>query len=313
MTDAGPVAQAMEIQATDTIGCMIVGVHKCGTTSLRDQLAEHPGIATHPQLECPFYDPKVEHFEPTGRVLLDRYFADAAPRAMLLAKHATACCDDVEIERIAAANPGCRLILTVRDPVARARSAYMMETSFGHRQAPFPELVEQMLDGRVPESDWRTRIYLSWGRYDAHLDRLRRSFDPGQIRVVAVEELRREPRGTIDGIFEWLGLEHVEIPIIEARNVASHPRSVRLAGVVHRFLSDNNPLKPLARRVMGDRAAARAGGSLRSATQVRIEKREELDAETRESLREYFGPSVDRLGEMTGQDFRAVWGWEGTS
>jgi len=300
----------VQTQATDTIGCMIVGMHKCGTTSLRDQLAEHPGIATHPQLECPFYDPKGEHFEPTGKVLLERYFADAEPGAMFLAKHATACSDEVEMERIAAANPSCKVILTVRDPVARARSAYMMETSFGHRQAPFPELVEQMLDGSVPESDWRTRIYLTWGRYDVHLERLRRYFDPGQIRVVAVEELRREPRETVEGIFDWLGLERVDIPIIEARNVASKPRSVRLAGVVHRFLHDSNPLKPLARRLMGDRAAARAGDSLRSATQVKGGRREELDAATRDRLREYFGPSVDRLAAMTGQDFRAIWSWE---
>ncbi len=291
---------------------MIAGMHKCGTTSLRDQLAEHPGIATHPQLECPFYAPDSEQFEPTGRVLLERYFADAEPGAMLLAKHATACCDEEEVARIAAANPRCKVILTVRDPVARAHSAYLMETSFGARQAPFPELVAEMLDGRVPESDWRTRIYLTWGRYDVHLDRLLRHFGPADVRVVAVEALRGDPRGTVDGLLEWLGLDGAaEVPIIEARNVASRPRSVRLAGAVNWFLRDSNPLKPLARRLMGDRAAARAGGSLRSATQVAVAEREALDPVTRDALRDFFAPSVDRLAAATAQDFRRIWGWEG--
>lgn len=289
---------------------MIAGVHKCGTTSLRDQLAEHPRIATHPQLECPFYAPGGDRLEPTGRVLLERYFADAEPGAMLLAKHATACCEEEELARIATANPGCKVILAVRDPVARAHSAYLMETSFGRRQAPFPELVAEMLGGRLPDGDWRTRIYLAWGRYDAHLDRLRRHFDPARVRVVAIEALRREPRGTVDGLFDWLGVGAAEVPIIEARNVASKPRSVRLAGAVHWLLGESNPLKPLARRLVGDRAAARAGGSLRSATQVTAAERERLDPATRDRLREHFEPSVVRLEEMTGERFRRIWGWE---
>ena len=250
----------MPSQATDLIGCMIAGMHKCGTTSLRDQLAEHPGVATHPQLECPFYAPDGGQFESGGGALLERYFADAGPEDLLLAKHATACCDEEEVARIAAANPSCKVILTVRDPVARARSAYMMESSFGARQAPFSELVEEMLDGRLPESDWRTRIYLEWGRYDSHLDRLLRHFSPASVRVVAVEALRREPRETVDDLFGWLGLDGEEVPLIDARNVASEPRSVRLAAAVNWFLRDGNPLKPAVRRLIGDGAAARAGG-----------------------------------------------------
>ena len=85
---------------------------------------------------------------------------------------------------------------------------------------------------------------------------------------------------------------------------------MRLAAVVNWFLRDGNPLKPAVRRLIGDGAAARAGGSLRSATQVTVEKKEEIDAATRERLREYFAPSVDRIGAMTGQDFRAAWGWD---
>lgn len=301
----------MSSPGTDPISFMIVGMHKCGTTSLKDQLAEHPSITTHAQLECTFYSPDDTQYEPSGAGMLERYFPDAGPGRLLLAKHATACCDEEELRRIAADNPRCKVILSVRDPVARARSAYLMESSFGARQAPFGELVEQMLDGTIAADDWRTRIYLTWGRYDAHLERVFARFEPANVRVVAIESLRRDPRGTVDDLLGWLGLgDGDQVPLIEARNVASKPRSVRLAGFVNWFLRDTNPLKPAIRRLVGARRAARAGTSLRSATQVEMTATEELDAATESRLREYFGPSVERLEAMSGRSFRSVWGWD---
>jgi hypothetical protein len=199
--------------------------------------------------------------------------------------------------------------MSIRDPVERAHSAYLMESARGSRQLPFGELVGEMLEGEPGDEDWRERIYLRWGLYDQHLARIHGSFDPAQVRVVAVESLRDKPRETVDELLAWLGHDEREVPIIEARNVATQPRSVRVAAGVKWFLKDTNRLKPVARRVVGRRAAHRMGGSMRAASQVKMESREEIDPPTRDRLRRYFQASVERIEAETGRPFRDMWGW----
>ena len=144
----------------DQISCMIAGVHKCGTTTLRDQLAEHPAFATHAEMEMTFFSSLKSEFEDSGDSMLARYFPDVPPGTSLLAKHAAACCDEEELARLAAHSPDCRVILSIRDPVERAHSAYLMESARGSRQLPFAELVGEMLEGEPGDEDWRERIYL---------------------------------------------------------------------------------------------------------------------------------------------------------
>ena len=115
------------------LGCMIVGGHKCGTTSLKEYLGAHPEVATHPQLEFTAFSQK-DYSPGREREELGTLLDDAGER-LALAKHAGLYAEPFSLDRLREAAPDCRILLILRDPVARARSAFRMEAVTGAASA----------------------------------------------------------------------------------------------------------------------------------------------------------------------------------
>lgn len=293
---------------------MIAGIQKCGTTSLQRALGRHSGVLTHEQMEMTFFaSGNDEYSAPVGEALVRRYFPAAgdpsAPPRLLLGKHAGAFSDRNALERIRAHNPECRMILTVRDPVERAHSAYLMESAAGVGQPPFGDLVELVLSGRLPDSDWRMRIYLAWGRYDEHLAAVSAVFGPELTRVFPIDLLDASPVESLADLAGWLGLAPERLDPPRRENVAAEARSPRLAALTHGLLRESSPFKRAARKVVPPRAGARIGSRLRALNRRPISERAAIEPEVRDLLRAYFDPHVTALERESGLELRELWGW----
>jgi hypothetical protein len=291
---------------------MIAGIHKCGTTSLQRALGRHSGVVTHEQMEMTFFSSTNDEYSaPVGDRLVERYFPAAAdpggPPRLLLGKHAGAFSDATGLERIHGHNPECRIILTVRDPVERAHSAYLMESAAGVRQPPFGEVVEEVLSGRLPDSDWRMRIYLAWGRYDEHLAAVSRVFGPDQVRIFPIDWL--DVGGPLADLEAWLGLPPEPLDPPRRENVATEARSPRLAALTHGLLRESGSFKRAARKVVPPRMGTWIGGRLRALNRRPVTERVAIEPEVRDLLRAYFDPHVTALERETGLELRDLWGW----
>jgi hypothetical protein len=161
--------------------------------------------------------------------------------------------------------PDARLIVVLRDPVARAWSHHKYELARGNETLPFLQALEAeagRLDGEeerlVADPSYvshahRHHSYLRRGHYAEQLERLYRLFPTEQVLVLQSEALFADPHGQLGRVWSCLGLS-----------------PARLHGL--------QPMKT------GRQAAVPASAA--------------------ERLQEYYRPHNDRLYALPGIDFR---------
>src|SRR5690606_1986293 len=217
---------------------LIVGAMKCGTTSLHRILDQHPGVFL-PLGELFFFDvddvqqhPDAFVYTPGGWTFFDyeaefeRYlawyaahFAAAAPGQLVGEDTTTYLASPRAPERIRALLPEARIIVLLRDPVARAVSHYWHLVQ--HRRAIYP--LEEMLQ-RAPEN------LLVRGHYREQIERYLRFFPRDRVKVLLFERLVADPQAVVDDVCAFLGLEEsVDTSRVPTwANKTLYPRSLRL-------------------------------------------------------------------------------------
>ena len=138
-------------------------------------------------------------------------------------------------ERIACDLPGVRLLVLVRDPIARAYSAYAHELARGFENEPFERALElegARLDGEVERiiadpryvsHSHRHQAYCKRGEYIDQLERIEALFGRERIHVVDSGDFFTTPKSVYDEVLEFLKLPHRGYPAFERHN--ARPRS----------------------------------------------------------------------------------------
>ena len=110
------------------IQLMIVGAQKAGTSSLLRYLAQHPDIHTHAQPEMTFFLQAREYTRgyewAFGKYFTGQNSHDEIQDKHLIAKNVMVMHSPEVMQRIYEHNPEIHLVVLLREPVARAYSAY---------------------------------------------------------------------------------------------------------------------------------------------------------------------------------------------
>ena len=178
---------------------IVPGFSRCGTTWLYEVLKQHPRIFLPLRKEINFFDRAFDK----GISWYEGYFRDC--REDQLAGDISpvyAECAAVP-DRILATRPAARIIILVRDPLARLRSIYHHLQRDGRRN---DELCAY-LTGAAPSSD-----YLSRQLYAPALEAYAARFGPERLLVCLHEELERHPRAVIERMLSFLGLGEEGLP-----------------------------------------------------------------------------------------------------
>ena len=236
---------------------LIIGAQRCGTTSLYRALAQHPLIlkpvlckGVHYfdmayQKKCEWYR---AHFPltATARRLRRRYgilpMAFESSPYYLFHPLATA--------RIAWDLPGVKVIVLVRDPIERARSAHAHELARGFETEPSFEravaLEEERLAGEFERlcvtpfarsHAHRHHAYLARGRYAEQLSRLEPLLGRDRVLVLDSGDFFATPDATYDRALAFLGLPRMGDPVFRRHNARQRPGPVPDA--LHRALRDH--------------------------------------------------------------------------
>jgi hypothetical protein len=299
MTPGTPTSRALD--------CMIAGAHKCGTTSLKTYLSAHPDVATHPQLEFTAfieegYSERREADE-LGKLL------SAAGDRLALAKHASLYARPFSLDRLREASPACKILLMLRDPVARAQSAFRMESLKGVQQESFDKVMTRAIEmDREGRTDWRVRVYLHFGCYAKWLGEILLRFPEDNVKVVFLEEFEADPADLWKELCLWLGVDATFSPDLSARhNVGADPKSVVLARAIKRLRSERNPVKQAVRRILPEAPYLRLAEMARNANRAERseeeeeEEEEEGSAAVRDQLRQWFEKDSDELSRRLGR------------
>ncbi len=192
------------------VNFLIAGVQKGGTSALHHFLSQHPSIILPKQKEIHFFDnekidwaaPPYEHYHSHFPSIRDEVIIGEATPIYTYWRPALA--------RIHRYNPNMKLIVILRDPVARAYSHWRMETI---RQAETLSFSQAIREGRKRVREkaetlgcHRVYSYVERGFYLEQVLRLHATFPKENLLFLATADLRKNHTAVLDRICRFLGV-----------------------------------------------------------------------------------------------------------
>ncbi|MEQ1701728.1 MAG: sulfotransferase domain-containing protein [Ilumatobacteraceae bacterium] len=208
------------------IDAAIVGVQKCGTTSLAAMLAEHPQVCLAAGKEAHLFDDPEVQRSGVATARFDGLFAHRRPGQLLLDATPSYLYLPGCLEALLVHNPDVKVIVVLRPAGERAVSHHDHERRRGveRRSLPVALLVERWRLRRdreplSPSSAHRVAAYLDRGRYAAQLHRLLGL--TARVHVLTLADLVAEPDRVFAEVQRFLGVEVVPAGVVPQLNVGS--------------------------------------------------------------------------------------------
>lgn len=227
---------------------IIIGAQKAGTTSLYRYLSQHPGARGHEAREYAFYLDNREWKKGPSEAAM-KYFADIAPGEVPIAKNAMLLYSEKGVQRLLASAPETEIVVVLRDPVDRARSAFDYARLRGWEPARTFEEALDLEEARLARDPyrWRHCAYVSNGRYIDHLEPLGNLFRSGKLHVVLTDELRQESQRICVELWESIGLPYHPLANSDRYNERAAPRSTSAARLLAWALGDTGSRNPMTK------------------------------------------------------------------
>lgn len=256
----------MQVDHGFKFSLFIAGVQKCGTTSLKNYLSEHPAVVTHAQRECGVFNSIPL---PSDEAICSEYFPDLAhqPGLKVIAKYVSLAKRADSLKRLVDHSPNCRVILMLRDRADRAYSSWRMETVSGGETRSFHDAISAAANDKRSRS---FRSYIEYGFYQQQLATVLQSFPPSAVRVVWLEDFAADTRGVVSSVLRWLEIDNrvcSEFDVIH--NKGGSARSKLLGRGIGWAINEQNPIKGKIRNLLGPKFSRRIGRSLRALNRMK--------------------------------------------
>lgn len=180
---------------------LILGAQRAGTTSLYNWLIAHPKVVPAANKEVryfTFHEKRGLHWY--GRQLGVRtkhsLHGEAEPNYLF--------CTHI-IPKVRALVPNVKMIVLLRDPVARAFSNWKLMRELGYEKLGFTEALrgeEKRVKGN--EHDWLYHSYKGRGRYAEQLEAWLDAFPLDQFMIIRSEKMFAEPMETYREVLKFL-------------------------------------------------------------------------------------------------------------
>lgn len=191
-------------------GFLVIGAMRAGTTALWRMLAQHP--------ELRMSEPKEPYFfvhDNTGIGCWEQgldWYKSIFPQEPGLRGEASTLYTRFPyhpgvVDRIHQVIPNVKLIYLVREPVERAISQYFHSTLKGLEHRP-------IMQALCPSA---SSSYVLTGLYYLQISLYLTQFRRDQLCIISSEELWRHPRKTMKTLFQFLGVEEIDVKMSGAR------------------------------------------------------------------------------------------------
>jgi lipopolysaccharide transport system ATP-binding protein len=216
---------------------IIPGAMKAGTTSLFAYLQGHPELTPSLEKEIHYFD---MHYD-RGPGWYARQFPRCGAEAPGLAFESSPyyLFEPRVPARIRGLVPDVKLVVLLRDPVARAFSHYHNTRRLGREPLSFEDALDAeeerlageeerlLADPRAVSLAHKWYSYVRRGLYAEQLVRWRACFPAEQMLVVDAGRLFADPRGVVADVLAFLGVAPWEPPNLVPRNEGGHGDVIR--------------------------------------------------------------------------------------
>ncbi|QBR91182.1 sulfotransferase [Nocardioides euryhalodurans] len=262
---------------------IIAGAMRSGTTALTSWLRLHPGVHMSSTKEVHFFD---RHYD-LGWPWYAEHFAGAPPGSATGEATPNYLYHPEAVTRMATDVPAARIVVLLRDPIARAHSHYLQRLTRGGEELSFGDALAAERE-RLASGDELDRAHFSYadrGHYLGQLERLLEHYPREAVSIHLFEDLRDSPVEVFRAIADFIGVDPTTVPeaVGEQANAYQQFRSLRV-----RAVADHLP-GPLRRAV----------GRL---NRVEVDAYPEVEPAVVERLAAEFAPEREALAQLLGRD-----------
>ena len=290
------------------INLFIIGVEKAGTTALFRHIAQAPIVHAHMQSEM-FYFLSDDEFQKGPEYALEKYF-QGHEKKYVVAKSVMQINSPDAMLRLKKECPDVKCIIMLREPAARAYSAYNYAVMRGAENCATFEEALALEDERLKKDSKPNNplLYISNSTYAPKIKTALDIFGADNVLIIYHEEYKRDPRKQLARIEAFTGenlFENVNF------NFASHNRAAKakypwLARLSYRFFESRAPIKRFFRALLPHDKANKIRHALMNFNRVELPYRP-MNAATALKIRTKLTTDRDDLIKLIG-----YCPWEGT-
>lgn len=284
----------------------IVGAAKAGTTSLNAYLGKHPDVFMSALKEPHYFasfelKPEFDNFQPVirdSRAYQELFRGSENCRAVGEASPSYLCDPDAAT-LIRSSIPESKIIISLRNPVQRAFSHYLMEYHSGRESLPFDKAVQADLSRS--EKGWGVSFqYIELSLYADQVERYLTAFGRSRVLVILFEDLIRDTPTVMRRVATFLDIDPARYPQSAFDEVHFPFEATR--GRVARKLLRWRSLRQWSRNWI-PRELRR---TVRNRLLYRDADKPKLDSETRKALAMRFEPDLLRLENLLERELGAL-------
>ena len=290
---------------------LIVGANRCGTTSLYHYLKEHPEVFMSRIKEPSFF--LAQSFKVPERGIGDdrrqfvtdfddycRLFEEAGDcKAVGEASTENLYHYDKVIPYIQRLLGNPKILISLRNPVERAFSAYSFLTSENREYLTFEEGLSQE-EKRIRDGWRQIWFYKQAGFYSARVKAYLENFR--DVKICLFDDLIRDPLLFIQEVYRFLGVDSSYVPDLKAKYKTSGiPRSKK----INRLFEEPSRLRSAAGTVGKFFLREDRWIRLRDTVKAKSYARAEMMPETRKYLEGVYHEEIVRLQDIIQRDLSA--------
>lgn len=278
---------------------MIVGSQKTGTSSLLRYLSQHPEIYAHPQPEMTFFLHDHEYVKGFDWAY-SKYYSKSQNHQKLIAKNVMVMCSKEIMKRIYIHNPNIHIIVLLREPIARAYSAYWWARRRGWENMKTFEDALKAEEIRHKENwfKWRQCLYKYNSTYYPLISDIIKLFGRESVRCILTDDLKNDAVKTCQQIYDIIGVSNDYLPKVEIRhNEAAMARSEKFGFLFTQFLASRNPIRRAVRRLIPDQLAYKIRKVVLDLNNKPFTP-PPINPDTHEQLRQYFQVYNEQLAVL---------------
>lgn len=207
---------------------LIAGAAKSGSSSLFYYLGKHPDVLTSKVKEPGFF---TKYWREKDLAWYESFFDHWAGESAIGEATVEYMVDENAPGRISQVLPNVKLIFILRNPVERAWSHYWHRVKNGEERRSFEDILSSGDKDEYP---------IKYGLYATQIERYLQFFDITQMKFVILDDFKEAFKGTIQGIFHFLGVDPTYRIDYEGKiNVARIYRIKQLSYVAHAIRSSD--------------------------------------------------------------------------
>ena len=293
----------------------LIGIQKAGTTTLNDWINQHPQVYCYNSLkDIPLFVKFPQPQELNKRLLLETPAYNNEPIVFHAAVNYIFY--PSLLQQIANTQPNAKLIVILRNPVARAISSYFyFNKMFREKNDIETALLYQPKKNIEITRDNNDFTYVEHGFYYEQIKTCLQFFSKQQLLVLDYDDLKNNPPELLKNVFRFLNIDESFTPNLEAKNVTGELKSKYLQQTIlkksstKKWIVDHliDPWLPVNKRKLLKNKMFELNTSKQKQPAADVQVSKDTLEKVKSKLKEFYLHDTALLDELLGTSFYSKW------